>query len=125
MKGQNKMKLYKNGTVFSEEEINKLKKKSFYTSEQEYAAVTELKGNETLKELVKKYAIPPLDAENIFEVFGKYGHSFFGIADGFKWDNLESLTELDAYKMIALCSMYWEAKYKKWFHELQAKNERN
>lgn len=118
------MSLYKNKRIFDEQQIEKLKLKIFISSEEEYAQVTGLRGDETLQELVKKFATPPMDSENIFAVFGKYGHSFFGVAEGFKWDSLENLTELDAYKMIALCSIYWENKYDKWFHELQAKNER-
>ena len=117
------MKHYKNKKVFTEEQLERIKNERFLTVTEEYAGTTGIKGDESLQELVKKYAVPPLGGEEIFEVISKYGHSFFGICDGFKWDNLDTLTELDAWKIIAFSSIYWKAKYEKWFRDEQEKNK--
>lgn len=113
------MSLYKNKKVFTEKEIEKLQDCNVKTIPQDYAQITGLMGNETLEELVRKYAVVPLGGEEVFDVISKYGHSFLGICDGFKWDNLDSVTELDAYKLIALCSIYWERQYRLWYRKSQ------
>ena len=111
------MSIYKYGEVFSEKDIERLKDNKIRTVTENYAATTGLRGDEELQELVRRFAVPPLGGEYIFDVIGKYGHTISGICDGFKWDNLENLTEFDAYKIIAFCAIYWENNYKKWHRE--------
>ena len=107
--------LYLNGTIFTEKDVELLKGKrcGMFSLEEDYAKRAGLRGNETLEELVKKFCVPPLGAETIFDVFGKYGYTICGICEGFRWkDELKNVSELDAWKMIALSCLYWEAFYK-------------
>lgn len=119
------MSLYSNGKVFTKEEIEQLRSRKIgcRTTKEEYAQTTGIKGDETLQELIEKYAVPPLGGEQIFDVIGKYGYTFCGICDGFNWTSkLKEVTELDAWKMIALCSIYWENHYKEWLEQERLEN---
>lgn len=114
------MSLYSNGKVFTKEEIAQLKsqKTGCCTITQYYAKTTGIRGDETLQELIEKYAVPPLGGETVFDVIYKYGYTICGIYDGFEWkNNLKEITELDAWKIIALCSIYWEKLYKEWLEK--------
>lgn len=117
--------LYLNGTVFTKQEVELLKGKitGMFSLEEDYAKRAGVRGDETLKELVEKFCVPPLGAENIFDVFGKYGYTMFGVCEGFIWkDELKCVSELDAWKMIALSSIYWEAFYKELYERKENEN---
>ena len=75
------------------------------------------------------------------ELFGKYGYTFTGIGDGFRWlrkdpnteftfkqealndtaathgyKAIDDATELELWKMLALSERYWGNCYKEWYH---------
>ena len=73
-----------------------------------------------------KYCAPPLGAESMDPIFYKYGTTISGICDGWYWftkDNIteraennghrpiEEATEIEIWKMIAICCRYWESFY--------------
>ena len=75
---------------------------------------------------------PPLGAESIDPIFNTYGMTISGICDGWWWftkDNItehakqhghkpiEEATEVEIWRMIAICSRYWEAEYTEWYHK--------
>ena len=49
---------------------------------------------------------PPLGAEFMNPIFGKYGYTLFGIGDGWKWIT-KDIPEIDIWHMAALCNLYW------------------
>ena len=72
----------------------------------------------------------PLGAEEIDPVFKIYGYSYFGICDGYNWITRETINdkqienghkpiedanELELWKIIGICSRYWESRYKEWY----------
>lgn len=82
--------------------------------------VKEISLNVSLTDLIKKYCIPPLGAENFFpKLFGKYGYTYAGICDGWNWigEALDLAPEEDLWKMLAITSTYWHLNYQKWFNE--------
>jgi len=52
-------------------------------------------------------------------LFKKYGYDTFGsICEGWYWgDNLKEATELELWKMFAMCSADWGNTYKYWYYE--------
>ena len=85
---------------------------------------------------VLKQSVPWMGAEGDFpELFGKYGCPYYGIYDGWDWWTLKNLTEgaivhgkkpietateLEIWKMIALSSIYWYHCYSDW-HDREQK----
>lgn len=79
-----------------------------------------------------RHLTPWLGADtDIPELFGKYGVTYCGICDGWRWftpDNLtewaiangkkplESATELELWQMLALSSLYWYNSYREWYY---------
>ncbi len=72
----------------------------------------------------------PLEAEEIDPIFKIYGYSYYGICDGYKWFTkaeitkmqmdqgykpIENASELELWKIIGICSRYWEVQYKEWY----------
>lgn len=72
----------------------------------------------------------PLGAEEIDSIFKIYGYSYYGICDGYKWFTkseitktqidqgykpIENASELELWKIIGICSRYWEVQYKEWY----------
>ena len=77
-----------------------------------------------LPELVRKYCVPPLGAENYFpKLFGKYGYTYTGICDGWNWtgETLDLAPEEELWKMLAITSTYWYLNYQKWLNEEMSK----
>lgn len=83
-----------------------------------------------LVEFVLEEITVPLDAECIDPLFKTYGFSFFGICDGYHWFTsseisdeqrnrdykpIEEASELELWKIVAICSRYWESHYKEWY----------
>ena len=79
-----------------------------------------------LVNFLKTRVTPPLGAEYIDDIFGKYGMTVCGICDYWYWftrDNIteyalndgrrpiEEASELELWKMIAICERYWEIFY--------------
>lgn len=79
-----------------------------------------------LVDFLKTRVTPPLGAENMDDVFAKYGMTVCGICDYWYWftkDNIteyalnngrkpiEEASELELWKMIAICERYWEIFY--------------
>ena len=77
-----------------------------------------------------KHCCPPLGVEDMDNTFKKYGTTIAGIGDDFHWftkDNItkhaidsghrpvEEASELEIWRMIAVCSRYWETAYHEWF----------
>lgn len=84
---------------------------------------------------------PWLGADNDYpDLFGKYGYTFCGIGDGFRWFRkdpnikltynqialndkavansykaIDDATELELWKMLALSERYWSNCYKEWY----------
>ena len=91
-------------------------------------------GKENLIEAVKN-SEPWLGAESDYpELFGTYGMGVYGICDYWRWwtlDNLtevaikhgkkplESATELELWKMLALSNLYWYTNYSEWHDEAE------
>ena len=122
------MSLYRSGKVFTKEEIEELKQKTrgMFTIEQDYARTTGIKGDETLQELLKKFGYPCLGGESAFEVIDKYGYTVCGICDSFEWkDTVKDISELEAWKIIALSSIYWWKSYKNWLDRERSDNGRS
>lgn len=79
-----------------------------------------------LVNFLKTRVTPPLDAEYIDDVFAKYGMAVCGICDYWYWFTKENITEyalnegkkpieeaseLEVWKMIAICERYWKVFY--------------
>ena len=88
--------------------------------------------NGDLVEFVKTKITPPYEAEDMDEVFKTYGVMVTGIADYWHWftrDNIteyalshghkpiEEASELELWKMIAICERYWEVFYSDCYHD--------
>lgn len=84
---------------------------------------------DSLSSFILKEVIPPLGAEDYDDVFKVYGYSYFGICDGYHWFTeseiseeqrecgykpIEEASETELWKIIAICSRYWESQYKEW-----------
>lgn len=82
---------------------------------------------DSLSNFVLKEVVPPLGAENYDDAFKVYGYSYFGISDGYHWFTeseiskeqrergykpIEEASETELWKIIAICSRYWESFYK-------------
>lgn len=89
-----------------------------------------LHGN--LLEFLKTKVTPPYEAEDMDETFKKYGMMICGIGDFWHWftkDNIteyalnnghkpiEEATELEIWKMIAICERYWHIFYSDCYHD--------
>lgn len=89
-----------------------------------------------LIEFLKTKVDPPYEAEEMDEVFHKYGMMVCGIGDRWYWftnDNIteqalkngrkpiEEATELEIWKMIAICERYWHISYERWYEERKGK----
>lgn len=89
-----------------------------------------LHGN--LLEFLKTRVTPPMEAETMDETFKKYGMIVCGIGDYWHWftkDNIteyalnnghrpvEEATELELWKMIAICERYWEVFYSELYYD--------
>lgn len=75
-----------------------------------------------LWKFVKEWCVPMLGAENYFpDLFGKYGRTFTGICDGWKWfdDKLQEAPEIDLWKMLAIEAKYWELNYQAWYNKVR------
>ncbi len=58
------------------------------------------------------------DHEGQHPLFEKFGTRTGGICDTwYRWKNWEELPEIDKWKYIALCSLYWEKQYKYWYEK--------
>lgn len=94
------------------------------------------------------HSTPWLGADNDYpELFGKYGYTFCGIGDGFRWYRVDPNTEFTYYqqaihdkaleigklpidyatetelwKMLALSNTYWLNNYKEWLDKEEKKN---
>lgn len=125
MENKKVISLYKSGKVYSELEIEELKEQtSSKFIEQEYASTTGIKGNETMQELLEKYGVPCLGGEHVFAEIEKYGYTYTGICDGFKWkDTISEISNEEAWKIIALCSIYWKCRYAEWYDKEEIKNK--
>lgn len=72
--------------------------------------------NLNLNNLVQN-SVPPLGAESYDSVFKKFGYCYYGIGDGWKFnDNWQENSNEDKWKFVALCSLTWE-KFYRWLHE--------
>lgn len=69
-----------------------------------------------LLQLLKDSA-PPLGIEECSNLFRKFGHTLSGMQEGWEWNPQITVSEAEAWKMIAISALYWENKYKKWYHE--------
>ena len=84
-----------------------------------------------LCEFVKRNIVPPLGIENYIDVFRKYGYTYCGICDGFRWITTENINETmrengyipieeapeeDLWKIIGICSLYWENVYEELYY---------
>lgn len=80
--------------------------------------------NFNLIEVVKE-STPWLGADNDYpELFGKYGYTYCGICDGFRWkDSINEATELELWMMLALSERYWGNRYRELFHKEEKKKE--
>lgn len=82
----------------------------------------------SLMEFLKTRIEPPYEAEHIDPLFKKYGMMVCGIADYWHWftkDNItqyalenghkpiEEATDEELWKMIAICSRYWQVFYER------------
>ncbi len=55
------------------------------------------------------------DHESQHPLFKKFGTRTGGFVDTWlRTDNWENLSELEKWKYVALCSLYWEKTYKYW-----------
>lgn len=85
-----------------------------------------------LLEFLKTKVTPPYEAEDMDETFKKYGTMICGICDYWHWftkDNIteyalnngrrpiEEATELEIWKMIAICERYWRVFYDNCYHD--------
>lgn len=116
--------IYLHGKTFTDEQIkaiaNKRQNGGMFTVLEGFASETKIKGTETLQELVKRLCLPPLGGEQICEEFEKYGYTLSVSAyDGWEWkeDKLADITEAEAWKMIALSSIYWENFYRELYYK--------
>ena len=90
----------------------------------------------SLVDFIRYNIVPPLGAESYDKVFKIYGYSYYGICDGYEWftkDNitdtaikngykpLEEATELELWKIIAICSRYWKVFYERCYRDLEEK----
>lgn len=88
--------------------------------------------NGNLLEFLKTKVNVPYEAEDMDETFGKYGMMICGVCDYWRWftkDNItanalvdgyrpvEEATELELWKMIAICERYWRVFYKNLYHD--------
>ena len=88
--------------------------------------------NENLLEFVKTKIVPPYEADYIDDLFKKYGIMILGISDYWHWFTKENITdyaihngckpveeatELELWKMIAICERYWAVSYKEWYYD--------
>ena len=84
----------------------------------------------SLLDFVMNEITVPLGAEEIDPIFKTYGYSYFGICDGYKWFTKTEITKeqiknghkpiekadiLDLWKIVGICSRYWESRYKEWY----------
>lgn len=89
-----------------------------------------LHGN--LLEFLKTRVTPPMEAEDMDKTFGKYGMMVCGVCEYWYWftkDNIteyalshgrrpiEEATELELWKMIAICERYWKEFYSELYHK--------
>lgn len=125
MENKKVISLYKSGKVYSELEIQALKKQtSSKFIEQEYASTTGIKGNETMQELLENYGVPCLGGEQVFAEIEKYGYTFNGICSGFKWkDTISEISNEEAWKIIALSSIYWKNRYENSYDKYENENK--
>lgn len=88
--------------------------------------------NGNLLEFLKTKVTVPYEAEDMDETFDKYGMMICGVCDYWRWftkDNIsanalvdgyrpvEEATELELWKMIAICERYWRVFYKNLYHD--------
>lgn len=81
-----------------------------------------------LLDFVVNDLVVPLGAEDLDKTFKKYGFTYCGICDGWRWfkENtitekqiqngfrpIEDASESELWKMIAICSRYWWISYKR------------
>lgn len=72
--------------------------------------------NLSLDKLVQN-SVPPLGAESYNPIFKKFGCCYYGICDGWKFnDNWKENTDEDKWQFVALCALTWE-KFYKWLHD--------
>lgn len=86
--------------------------------------IKEIDLNVSLIQLVLDECVPPLGAEDYFPtLFGKYGYTFTGICDGWRWDKerLNEASSEELWQMLAISAMYWQSNYELWYEELQDK----
>ena len=95
--------------------------------------VSYVTNEELLRELIE-HCSPPPGIENFNELFRKYGMTSYGLEDKWVWFREESLTialskkgfapiesasEMECWKMIALSAFYWQ----RFYEENSTKNE--
>lgn len=111
--------IYKNNIVATDEQVKEIQSRGIgiYTILEGFIEETGIRGDEPFDELVRRFCVPPLGGESIIDEWGKYGYTYTGIRDGYIWkDNLKDVTELEAWKMLALSNIYWrecEKNYRK------------
>jgi hypothetical protein len=72
------------------------------------------------EELIKEILDTCPDQEWCSDLFwNKYGRCFFGIGDGYDWNEnaLNNASDEELWKILALCSTNWYKKYRKWYEE--------
>ena len=86
---------------------------------------------EYLRNFVIHKIIPPLGGESLCKELNTFGYTMCGICDGWMWYRKDSLTEEgmqqgyrpiedatceELWKIIGLCSRYWEIFYDRLYH---------
>lgn len=64
-------------------------------------------------------AVPPLGIEYCSELFNRCGYTLSGISEGWQWNSEISVTDAEAWQMIAISALYWCHKYEGWYKEAQ------
>lgn len=75
--------------------------------------------NGITSEYIQEHVTPPLGVESVYPIFKKYGYTNSHFSDKWIWNEyaLRNAPQEELWQMMAIASMYWEKKYKKWYRE--------